>query len=69
MKNVKDGLGEVLLRDQAPFVADGVDGEGRLVFRLDHEPRTSGFQTLRIRAYPYHALLAHRFELGCMVWL
>ena len=64
-----DDLGEALLRDQAPFVADGVDGEARLVFRLNHEPRTSGFQTLRIRAYPYHTLLAHRFELGCMVWL
>ncbi|WP_205736224.1 hypothetical protein [Acidiferrobacter sp. SPIII_3] len=52
-----DDLGEALLRDQALFVADGIDGEGRLVFRLDHEPRTSGFQTLRIRAYPYPAVL------------
>ncbi|WP_297387193.1 alpha-glucan family phosphorylase [Acidiferrobacter sp.] len=64
-----DDMGEPLLRDQAAFSADGVDDEGRLVFRLNHEPRTPGFQTLRIRAYPYHALLAHRFELGCMAWL
>ncbi len=60
---------EVRLCDEAPFVASGTDSEGRLIFRLEHEPRTPGFQTLRIRAYPYHALLAHRFEMGCMVWL
>ena len=64
-----DDSGETLVRDKAFFTACGTDGEGRLVFRLDHKPETPGFQTLRIRAYPYHTLLAHRFEMGCMVWL
>ncbi len=64
-----DDIGETIRREEARFVADGADDEGRLVFRLDHKPQTAGSQILRIRAYPYHTLLAHRFETGCMVWL
>jgi glycogen phosphorylase len=45
-------------------VADGDDA----VYRLDVEP-LSGLQQYRIRAYPYHPLLTHPFELGRMRWL
>lgn len=65
----QDETGEHIVRAQVQLAAGGVDSEGRLVFHLDHKPGTSGFQTLRVRAYPYHALLAHRFEMGCMAWL
>ncbi|MBX6419745.1 MAG: alpha-glucan family phosphorylase [Nevskia sp.] len=39
----------------------------RVEFGADIEP-LSGFQHYRIRMFPTHPLLAHRFEMGCMVW-
>lgn len=38
-------------------------------YGLALRPTRTGLQRYRIRAYPYHTLLAHRFELGCMKWL
>jgi starch phosphorylase len=35
---------------------------------LDLLPPLPGLQTLRVRAYPYHELLTHPFEMGRMVW-
>ena len=32
-------------------------------------PGLSGLAALRLRAWPTHPLLAHRFELGRMRWL
>lgn len=42
--------------------------QGRASYRLDAEP-LSGFQSVRLRAYPTHPLLAHPFDMGCMVWV
>ena len=42
-------------------------GEGR--YRLDLQPPLPGLQHYKIRMYPHHRLLSHRFEMGCMVWL
>jgi protein ImuA len=42
---------------------------GEVTYRLALRPGRTGLQHYRIRAYPYHELLAHRFELGCMRWL
>lgn len=64
-----DDNGEYVLREQVAFTHAGVDEEGRLLWRLRHEPRTPGLQSLRVRLFPYHPLLMHRFEMGCMVWL
>ncbi|MDX1430913.1 MAG: alpha-glucan family phosphorylase [Gammaproteobacteria bacterium] len=38
-------------------------------FELEVRPGRSGRLSYRIRMYPYHALLSHRFEPGLMVWL
>jgi starch phosphorylase len=46
--------------DETIFAADL---QGRDELPLD------GLQQFRIRIYPHHPLLAHRFECGCMAWL
>lgn len=39
------------------------------VFALDWTPESCGVKHYRLRVYPYHPLLSHPFELGCMLWL
>jgi len=43
------------------------DGECRYALRL--APGLCGKLEYRIRAYPYHPLLTHRFELGLLLWV
>jgi starch phosphorylase len=38
-------------------------------YRLDLGTSIPGLQYYEIRAYPYHRLLTHKFEMGCMIWL
>ncbi len=40
-----------------------------IVFSLDLHPKLAGLQCFKLRMYPYHALLSHTFEMGCMIWL
>ncbi len=42
---------------------------GSKVFAIDWQPDCCGLKHYRLRVYPYHSLLAHPFELGCMLWL
>jgi starch phosphorylase len=75
----RDVLIELLISSASPelakdtnqsqvFRADGqADGEQRFV--LDLSPELSGKLQYRIRAYPYHPALTHRFEMGLMQWL
>ena len=49
----------------APCAAQ--DGETRYAATVT--PALSGLAALRLRAWPTHPLLAHRFELGRMRWL
>ena len=42
---------------------------GQQVFVLDLQPEQCGELQFRIRVYPYHPLLTHRFEMGMMLWL
>ncbi|HUP91767.1 MAG TPA: alpha-glucan family phosphorylase [Solimonas sp.] len=44
----------------------GVQGDAH-EFSLELEP-LPGLQHYRVRMYPSHPALSHRFELGCMVW-
>ncbi|MBI4694078.1 MAG: alpha-glucan family phosphorylase [Gammaproteobacteria bacterium] len=43
--------------------------DGETVFALTLQPAISGLVAMRVRIYPQHELLAHRFELGRMLWL
>jgi starch phosphorylase len=46
-----------------------VNEAGEHVFALEVQPEQCGKLEYRIRAYPYHELLTHPFELGMMRWL
>jgi starch phosphorylase len=48
--------------------SDTVQGD-ETFYRLDLLPSLSGLQYYKIRIYPFHPLLSHRFETGCMMWL
>ncbi len=48
---------------------DGTTDEGEHRFALDLETPLPGLQYYKIRVIPYHQLLSHRFEMGCMWWL
>ena len=55
-------------RRRHELVADG-DAGGEQRFTLSLHPDLCGRLEYRIRIYPYHVLLTHRFELGLMRWL
>jgi len=42
---------------------------GETLYRLEFNPSLSGLQYYRIRTYPWHEHLCHRFETGRMIWL
>ena len=77
--DARDVLVELLITSASPelasvtsqsqvFHAEGeADGEKRFV--LDLAPELSGKLSYRVRAYPYHPALTHRFEMGLMKWL
>ena len=47
----------------------GSGAAGECLFALDLTPELCGRLEYRIRMYPYHAELIHKFEMGLMVWL
>jgi starch phosphorylase len=68
---------ELLLRSTASdgppesrmLSADGKTDQGEQRYVLDLAPELSGKLEYRIRAYPWHTALTHRFEMGRMKWL
>ena len=42
---------------------------GEYLFDLHLSPELCGKLEYRVRAYPYHRALSHRFEMGLMKWL
>ena len=53
-----------------PVVATGtITDAGEHIFAANVKPEHCGKLEYRIRAYPYHELLTHPFELGMMRWL
>jgi starch phosphorylase len=61
--------GEFVRKDAHVFTHTGPGEHGETVFRLDLEPRLSGLQFYKIRLFPFHPCLSHRFETGYMIWL
>jgi starch phosphorylase len=65
------------LRDLAPqfaresfiFRAEGKPENGEQRYVLDVAPELCGKLEYRIRIYPHHPALAHRFEMGLMKWV
>jgi starch phosphorylase len=61
--------GEFIRHDAHVFTHAGPGEHGETVFRIDHTPRLSGLQYYKIRLFPFHPCLSHRFETGHMIWL
>jgi len=52
------------------FQAQGAANEaGEHIFSLELTPEQCGKLEYYIRIYPYHEMLTHPFEMGCMRWL
>ncbi|QKT02732.1 alpha-glucan family phosphorylase [Ectothiorhodospiraceae bacterium 2226] len=61
--------GEFVEHDSHAFDHQMTRRDGAALFRLDLQPPLAGLQYYKVRMYPYHAQLSHRFETGCMLWL
>ncbi|GAB4344570.1 MAG: glycosyltransferase family 1 protein [Gammaproteobacteria bacterium] len=64
-----DERGEFVTQAHFPFHCEGRNERGEALFKLHLAPTLNGLQYYKIRVYPYHPLLSHPFETGCMVWL
>lgn len=51
------------------LTACGEPQDGHQRFALEANETIAGQQYMKIRMYPYHQLLCHKFELGCMAWV
>ena len=65
----EDEHGEFLPADRFEFSPAGTNKDGETLFSLSLAPPLPGLQFYKLRMYPYHPMLAHPFELGCMLWL
>lgn len=51
------------------LTAKGDQQDGHQHYKLECDAKISGQQYIRIRIYPCHNLLCHKFELGYMTWV
>jgi len=65
----EDRNSDFTIRENYALSPDGNTNAGETVFKLDLCPDLSGLQYYQLRIHPFHPLLAHRFETGCMIWL
>ncbi len=63
----EDGVCTYAVSDQFKPIETNTKGE--TLFQLDLDTAVSGLQHYKIRVFPYHHLLSHRFEMGFMLWL
>jgi starch phosphorylase len=67
-------LNQVITSSRQPanyqFTYSGKRGEGgEYLYTLDLSPDLCGKLEYRIRAFPFHRALSHRFEMGLMKWV
>lgn len=60
---------ELVVESVLQLIPQDNDESGEVQFHLDLMPNLAGLQYYKLRAYPYHEMLTHRFELGYMIWL
>lgn len=60
--------GELELVDTLFLTLDGRVDSGEALFRLDLTPSLPGLQYYKLRLYPHHPLMTHRYEMGYMLW-
>ncbi|MHB1143210.1 MAG: alpha-glucan family phosphorylase [Sulfuricaulis sp.] len=61
--------GDFIKLDSHIFAAEETDEAGETQFKLDLYPRLPGLQYYKVRLFPFHPALSHRFESGYMIWL
>ena len=61
--------GEFIRLDSHIFALESQDATGETLFKLDLYPRLPGLQHYKIRIFPFHPAMSHRFESGYMIWL
>lgn len=61
--------GDFTVHDRFILSPVGQNEDGETIFHLDLRPALPGLQYYKLRIYPYHRLLGHPFETGCMLWL
>lgn len=61
--------GDFIYRDCRPMAPTGETENGEVIFELKLNTHLPGMQYYKLRLYPHHELMAHRFELGRMAWL
>ncbi len=61
--------GEFIAHSCHKLTSRGTNETGETLFGIDLAPTLPGLQYYKLRAYPHHQLLAHEFELGCMLWI
>ncbi|NOX76323.1 MAG: glycosyltransferase family 1 protein, partial [Gammaproteobacteria bacterium] len=61
--------GEFQTREHYALAPSGENDNGETLFSLELQPNLPGKQYYKIRMYPHHELLAHRFETGLMSWI
>ena len=66
---VNSESGDFITHERYTLQAAGKADAGETTFTLDLLPRLPGLQYYKLRMYPYHTLLSHPFETGCMIWL
>jgi starch phosphorylase len=62
------GFGEHEVHHEIALTHVGNEGH-EAIFAVAHKPDWCGRMKFRVRAYPYHPLLTHRFETGLLFWL
>jgi starch phosphorylase len=65
----EDESGAFVRQDSHVFMPTGINEHGEQVFQLDLEPHLPGLQFYKLRMFPFHPCLCHRFETGRMIWL
>ena len=56
-------------REHVKLKPKGKDSHGHALFGIDLTPPLAGLQFYKLRLYPSHPLLSHRFETGRIIWL
>jgi starch phosphorylase len=60
--------GDIEVGQVAELVAGESEGD-YTEFQIELAPELAGLQYYKMRMYPYHEAMSHRFELGCMIWI
>ena len=58
-----------IVHETIQLKSTGTGKDGMILFELNLEPPLAGLQFYKLRVYPSHPLLSHRFETGHIIWL